>query len=143
MKVNKILDYGNCQVVRLGGKEAYVKVASLWTRTFYKADAMGKLAQHNETLISIVEVKSEAVQRKLMSLPREISITSTDGFKLPQNRGGHGSNVRVVYREVSRDHNRLLVEDGELKYRSLKQRNPRIVTTEGLNLRSGNNRSSL
>lgn len=143
MKVNKILDYGNCGIVRFRGKEAYVKVVSLRTGTFYKVDAMGKVAQHIEALDLVVEIKNEVVQRINMSLPGEASIKCISGLKLPQKRGGSDSNMGVEYRGVSRRRSSLRVEYGELEYCSFKQRDPRIISDEGLNQRSGNNRNYL
>ena len=95
MKVNKILDYGNCGIVRFRGEEAYVKVVSLRTGTFYKVDAMGKVAQHIEALDLVVEIKNEVVQRKFIQLPREVLASCVCGLKLPQKRGGSDSNMGV------------------------------------------------
>lgn len=143
MRVNKILDDGNCGLVRVRGKEAYVKVASLRTETLYKVGTMGELAQHNETLCSVVKIKSEVALRKFIHLPREVSITCVWGFNPPINRSGCVSNAVIVYREVSSDHSKLGAENGELKQDSFKLRNPSITLNEGSNLRSGNNRRSL
>ena len=143
MIVNKILDYGNCGIVRFRGKEAYVKVTSLWRRTSYKADVMGELAQHNETHCSVVDVKDEIASRKFIQLPREVLASCVCGLKLPRNRNGRRSNVRIEGQGVSRDRSKLLLKNGELEYRSFKLGNPRIMTDEGLNQRSGNNRNYL
>ena len=143
MKVNKILDYGNCGIVRFCGKEAYVKVVSLRTGTFYKVDAMGEFAQDNETHCSVVAVKDEIVSRKFIQLPREVLASCVYGLKLPRNRSSRCSNVRIKGQGVSRDRSKLLLANGELEYRSFKLGNPRIITDEGSNRRSGNNRKCL
>ncbi|MEO0797076.1 MAG: hypothetical protein AAFX93_18120 [Verrucomicrobiota bacterium] len=57
------LDNGNCVIVRLRGKEAYVKDVSLRTGTRYQADGVDELAQHSEVLSSTPEVNHEVVHR--------------------------------------------------------------------------------
>ena len=143
MKVNKILDYGNCGIERFRGEDAYVKVTSLMRRTSYKVDAMGELGQHNETHCSVVAVKDEIVSRKFIQLPREVLASCVYGLKLPRNRSSRCSNVRIKGQGVSRDRSKLLLANGELEYRSFKLGNPRIITDEGSNRRSGNNRKCL
>ena len=68
MNNKEILEKDNRQTARFGGKEVCIKVVSLRTETFYKADAMGKVAGHAEARSSVVEVKSGVVQRKFMCL---------------------------------------------------------------------------
>ena len=102
MNNNKILEKANCEPVRFRGKEVCIKVVSLRTETLYKAGAMGKGAGHSESRSSVVQVKSEAMERKFMQLPGEISITYGAGFNLPQKHSGAFSNGCIDYREVSR-----------------------------------------
>ena len=66
MNNKEILEKDNCEPVRFRGKEVCIKVVSLRTEMLYKADAMGKVAGHVEARSSVVEVKSEVVQRKFM-----------------------------------------------------------------------------
>ena len=61
------LDYGNCEIARFRGKEAYVKDVSLRTGTWYKADGMVKLAQHSEGLSSVPEVSHGSVSGEILS----------------------------------------------------------------------------
>lgn len=143
MTLNQILDYGNCEIVRSRGKEAYVKAVSLRTGTFYKVDAMGEMAQHIKALGLVVEIKNEVVQRINMQLPREASSSCLLGFNLPDKRSGPGSNVGIAWRGVSRGHSSLWAENGEHNEGSFKQRNPRITINEGPNRRSGYNKDYL
>ena len=129
--------------MRFRGEEAYIKVVSLRTETFYKVDSTGKMAQHIEALGLVGKIKSEVVQRINMQLPREISSSCFWGLNLPVTRSGSASNGRIVGREVSRSHNSLWDENGERNDRSFKRRNPRIIVDEGLNRRSGYNRNYL
>ena len=75
------LDYGNCEIVRFRGKEAYVKDVSLRTETWYKADGMVKLAQHSKGLSSMSEVNHEVVHRNNVLLPGEVSDCGLNRFK--------------------------------------------------------------
>ena len=76
------LDYGNCEVVRLGGEEAYVKDMSPRTGTVYKADNVDELAQHSEVYCSTLEVKTGVVYRNNMLLPGEaLLIGNPQSFK--------------------------------------------------------------
>ena len=104
MNNKEILEKDNCQNARFVGEEVCIKVVSLRTETLYKAGAMGKGADHSESRSSVVQVKSEAMQRKFMQLPGEISITYGAGFNLPQKHSGVFSNGCIDYREVSRGH---------------------------------------
>ena len=79
-KEKKELDDGNCGVVRLRGKEAYVKDSSLRTETGYKADCAGELVQHSDTHSSVQEVKLEVVCRNNGCLPEEASFVCGKGF---------------------------------------------------------------
>ena len=142
-EINKILEYGNCRLVRVCGKDAYVKDVSLWIRTFYKADAMDKVAQHTEVLDSVVEVKSEVVHWIYIHLPREALIPCVSGFNLSVKRSGSISDNWIENQGVSRDHSKLVAEYEGLKYRPFKLGNSRIRSIEGSNLRSGNNRTYL
>lgn len=103
-EVNKILDYGNCEIVRNRGKEAYVKIASLRTGTFYKVGWVDELAQHNKIHSSIQKIKKEVVQGKFIHLPEETSIISGDGFNLPVRSAVGSVMSQLHYRGVSRDH---------------------------------------
>ena len=144
MNNNKILEKDNCQTVRFGGKEVCIKVVSLRTETFYKADAMGKGAGHSESRSSVVKVKSEAMQRKFMQLPGEISITSNAGLNLPQRRSGVSSNRCIEYREVSRDRSSSEQRAGSSCHTIVcSEESGSLSQNEGSNLRSGNNRSDL
>ena len=141
---NKILDYDNCQTARNGGKEVYVKIVSLRTGTFYKADSAGKVAQHTEAHSSVVEVKNEAVQWKFIGLPEEISITCGAGFNLPSKRSGSFSNGWIEYREVSRDHSSPEPRAGSNCHAIVySEASGGLSQDEGSNLRSGNNRRDL
>jgi hypothetical protein len=142
-EINKILDYGNCGIARFCGEEAYIKVVSLRTETFYKVDSTGKMAQHIKALGLVGEIKNEVVQRINMQLPREVSSSCFLGLNLPDTRSGSASNGWIVWREVSRSHSSLWAENGERNDRSFKRRNPRIIVDEGLNRRSGYNRNYL
>jgi hypothetical protein len=75
------LDYGNCKIVRVCGKEAYVKDVSPRTGTWYKADGMVKLAQHSEGQSSVAEVNHGVVHRNNVLLPGEVSVRGLNGFK--------------------------------------------------------------
>lgn len=77
----QILAYGNCVIVRLRGKEAYGKDMSPRTETWYKADGMGKLAQHSEALGSVPEVNHGVVYRNSVFLPGEASAGGVGWFK--------------------------------------------------------------
>ena len=104
MNNKEILEKDNCQTTRFGGKEVCIKVVSLRTEMLYKADAMGKVAGHVEARSSVVEVKSEVVQRKFMQLPGEVSSVCGVGFKLPVKRSSVGRDASTERREVSRSH---------------------------------------
>lgn len=99
---NKELDYGNCGVVRLRGKETYVKGMGLRTGTGYKAGMAGELAQHSEALSSAMEVNPEVVCRNSASLPGEASSTCVTGLDVPSRSRGSSSNGRIEGRGVSR-----------------------------------------
>ena len=75
------LDYGNCEIVRFRGKEAYVKDVSLRTGTWYKADGRVKLAQHSEGLSSMSEVNHGVVHWNNVLLPGEASRRCIVWFK--------------------------------------------------------------
>ena len=62
------LDYGNCKLVRVCGKEAYVKDTSLRTGTVYKAGNVDELAQHSKVFCSTLKVKTGVVYRNNMLL---------------------------------------------------------------------------
>ena len=139
MNNNKILEKDNCQTARFGGEEVCIKVVSLRTETFYKAGAMGKGAGHSEARSSVVKVKSEAMQRKFMSLPGEISITSGAGFNLPQKRSGALRDERIDYREVSRDRSSSEHRAGSSCHTIVcSEESGSLNQDEGSNLRSGN-----
>ena len=55
-KEKKELDDGNCGVVRLRGKEAYVKDRSLRTEIGYKADCAGELALPRNSVTTLASV---------------------------------------------------------------------------------------
>ena len=78
-KEKKELDDGNCGVVRLRGKEAYVKDRSLRTETGSKADCAGKLAQHSDAHSSVQEVKQEVVCRNNVLFPGKASFVCGKG----------------------------------------------------------------
>ena len=70
---NKGRGYGNCEVARLGGKEACVKDVSPRTETGYKADGMGKLAPNSKARSSGPQVKSGVVHQNNVLLPGDAS----------------------------------------------------------------------
>ena len=111
-KEKKELEDGNCGVVRLRGKEAYVKDRSLRTETGYKADCAGKLAQHSDAHSSVQEVKPEVVCRNNVFLPGETSFVCGKGFNLLHNFRGSVSNGRITERGVSRDHSTVVNRAG-------------------------------
>jgi hypothetical protein len=77
----QILVYGNCGTVRSCGKAAYGKDVSPRTGTRYKADGMGKLAQHSEARGSMPEVNRGVVHRNSVPLPGEASLPCFVRFK--------------------------------------------------------------
>lgn len=134
------LDYGNCATVRLGGKEAYVKVVSLRTETSYKADAVDKLAQHSEVLGShAVEVNDEIVRRQLICLPREALSSCDAGLNLPCKRSGLCSNAWIQRQGVSRGHSSLAKRVGSSRrwVDPSDEESGGLRQDEGPNLRSG------
>jgi len=144
MNNNKILEKDNWQTARFVGKEVCIKVVSLRTETFYKAVAMGKGAGHSESRSSVVKVKSEAMQRKFMSLPGEISITCGTGFNLPQKCSGAFSDECIDYREVSRDRSSSEQRAGSSCHTIVcSEESGSLNQSEGSNLRSGNYRRDL
>ena len=139
MNNNKILEKDNYQTARFGGEEVCIKVVSLRTETLYKAGAMGKGAGHSEARSSVVKVKSEAMQRKFMQLPGEISITCGAG-----KRSGAFSDECIDYREVSRDRSSSEQRAGSSCHTIVcSEESGGLNQNEGSNLRSGNNRSDL
>jgi len=144
MNNKEILEKDNCEPVRFCGKEVCIKVVSLRTETFYKAGAMGKGADHSESRSSVVKVKSEAMQRKFMQLPGEISITSDAGLNLPQRCSGASSNGCIDYREVSRDRSSSEQRAGSSCHTIVcREESGSLNQDEGSNLRSGNYRRDL
>ena len=139
MNNNKILEKDNYQTARFGGEEVCIKVVSLRTETLYKAGAMGKGAGHSEARSSVVKVKSEAMQRKFMQLPGEISIASGAGKRSGELRDGC-----IDYREVSRDRSSSEQRAGSSCHTIVcDEESGGLNQNEGSNLRSGNNRSDL
>ena len=146
---NKEVDDGNCEVARLGGKEAYVKDMGLRIEMGYKADVAGKLAQHSEALSSAAEVNPEVACRNNVFLPGEISLTCDAGLDVPLKRRGWSSNGSIERREVSRDHSSRLKRAGSsCRPRPRPCRGPVplsgisgwLTGDEGPNLESGNDR---
>ena len=82
----KALDKSNCAAVRLGGKEAGVKAASLRTETGYEAGDADELVPHNEVPVSASQVKPGVVLRKFTSLPGETCAASR-----PSRGRSHGT----------------------------------------------------
>ena len=93
---NIILDYGNCEIARFRGKEAYVKDVSLRTETWYKADDMVKLAQHSKGLSSMSEVNHGVVHWNNVLLPGEASPRCIVWFK-STNMGDATLSAMPVY----------------------------------------------
>ena len=87
LRKERILDYGNCDLARDRGKEAYVKDVSPRTETWYKADGMGELAQHSEALGSVPEVNHGVVHWNNAFLPGEASPRRSGGFKSTHKAG--------------------------------------------------------
>ena len=139
---NKELDDGNCEVARLGGKEAYVKGMGLRTETGYKADMAGELAQHSEALSSAMEVKPEVACRNNVFLPGEISPACDAGLDVPSKRRGRFSNGSIDRREVSRGHSSRLKRAGSSCRRIIRPAKVSgwLTGDEGPNLESGNDR---
>ena len=65
----------------------------------YKADGMGKLAQHSQARCSVPEVNGAAAQQEFTSLLREICAPGA-----AETPGAAGREVRRVSTEVSRGH---------------------------------------
>ena len=84
IKINQILDYGNCEIARFRGKEAYVKSVSPRTGRFYKAGMADELAQHSKVLDSAMKVKNRVVQKQFTCLPREALSRRFRGFQSTQ-----------------------------------------------------------
>ena len=101
MKI-KELDDGNCRIVRLCWKEAYVKEMGLRIETGYKAVMVGKLAQHSKAHSSAIQVNPEVVYRNNMSLPGEASRISGVGLDRPIRCRGGISNGSIEPGGVSR-----------------------------------------
>ena len=111
------LDYGNCEVERLGGKEACVKRVSLRTGTVYEAVSAGELAQHNEALCSVLKVKTEVVRGNNMLLPGEALLPCDCGLNLPVKDRGTPSNGGIEQQGVSRDRSSYPQRAGVLGFR--------------------------
>ena len=90
----RILDYGNCGIVRFRGKEAYVKDVSPRTETWYKADGAGELAPHSEALGSVPEVNHGVVHQNNTFLPGEASSCLFGGFKSTRKTGAPAAAMR-------------------------------------------------
>ena len=133
-------DQGNCGVVRLRGKEAYVKDVSPRTGTWYKADGMGELAQHSEALSSLPEVNHGVVHRNNAFLPGEASLPC--GAARHCGASGDG---RATGRGVSRGRSSRIERAGSSRRRVTR---PAKVTGglrrgEGPNRTCGTNRKGL
>lgn len=126
--------------MRLGGKEAYVKLVSLRTERCYKADGVDKLAQHSEVYGSIPEVKHQVVQGRFMHLPGEASLCArAEALALYPERG-IGSSEESAEAIVGWSKEPGVVgHTGGVGRRYREERAP----SEGLNLSSGNHRSWL
>ena len=83
IKINQILDYGNCEIARFRGKEAYVKSVSPRTGRFYKAGMADELAQHSKVLDSAMKVKNRVVQKQFTCFPGRSCLAASEGFNLP------------------------------------------------------------
>lgn len=138
----KELDYGNCEVATLGGKEAYVNDMGLRTGTGYKADVAGKLAQHSEALSSVAEVKPEVVYQNNVFLPGEASSPCGIGLNLPERCRGRSSDGSIERRGVSRGHSSCLKRAGSSCRRVTRPAKVSgwLTGNEGPNLESGNDR---
>jgi len=134
---NKIQDEGNCGVARLGGKEAYVKLASLRTERCYKADGVDELAQHGEVCGSTPEVKHQVVQGRFMCLPREASLCARAQALALSSERGIGNSEESAETIVGWSN-----EPGVVGHTVGVGRRYRegLTPCEGLNLSSGNNR---
>lgn len=97
----QILAYGNCEIVRFGGKAAYGKDMSPRTGTWYKADGMGELAPHSEALGSVSEVNHGVVYRNNVFLPGEASWPCVVGFKSTVMNDAALAAMSVLSREES------------------------------------------
>ena len=126
------LDYGNCEVVRLRGKEAYVKDVSPRTETEYKADGMGELAQHSEARSSVPEVNSGVVHRNNVFLPGEALLPGGTGFR----HCGASRDGRATGRGVSRGRSSRIERAGSSRRRVTRP----VKVTGGLRRGEGPNR---
>lgn len=140
MKIEE-LDYGNCAIVRLCGKEAYINGMGLWTRTGYKAGMADELAQHSEVHSSAMKVKPEIVCQNNMFLPRESSLACDTGFNLPSKYCGEFSNESIELRAVGRAHSSCSKRAGSSwPCLARSEESGGLICSEGANLRSVNNR---
>ena len=139
IEINQILDYGNCEIVRFRGKEAYVKSVSPRTERFYKAGMADELAQHSKVHDSAMKVKNRVVQRQFTRLPREALLPCYAGFNLPSKRSGSCSNVWIQRQGVSRGHSSPVERAGSNRRRAdpSDEGSGGLRQDEGLNLRSG------
>ena len=141
----KELDYGNCGIARLRGKEAYVKDAGLRIETGYKAGMAGKLAQHSEAPGSAMQVNPEVARRNSAFLPREASSARGVGLDVPSRRRSSSSDGRIVGRGVSRGRSSRLIRAGSSCRRIIRPAKvPGGLTCgEGPKLGGGNDRRRL
>ena len=79
MKITKILEKGNCGRVTDRGQEACIKAVSSRTETSYKAESLGKGAQHSEALSLGDTVDDGIVQLEFTLLSGEIPIPNRNG----------------------------------------------------------------
>ena len=135
------LDYGNCEIARFRGKEAYVKDMSPRTGTVYKAGNADELAPHSEVLCSALKVKTGVVYRNNMLLPGEALLSCDAGLNLPFKRSGLCSNVWIQRRGVSKGHSSPVKRAGSSPrfrfYAGSDEGSGGLRQDEGLNLRSG------
>ena len=134
--INEILEKGNCDSVRNGGKEACINSASLRTEMSSEAEVPGKLAQHNETLRSGTTVDGKAVQLEFTFLSGEASMSCVS-----KTESGVTGNRCVKHGGVSRRHSTDQALSGrpelERRKRSLRCAEPTTKPKGG----AGNHRS--
>jgi hypothetical protein len=122
------LDRSNCGIVRSRGKEAAVKPVSRRTEMPFKADGVGKLAQHSHAPCSAPEVNGAVAQAEFVSLLREVCSPGPATAS-----GAASSNGRRAGAEVSRGHSTESNEPGAVRPAETK-RPDGLTTREGLNL---------
>jgi hypothetical protein len=123
------LDRSNCGIARSRGKEAAVKPVSRRTEMPFKADGVGKLAQHSNAPCSASEVNGAVAQAEFASLLREICSPSPAVAS-----GAASSNGRREGAEVSRGRSTESNEPGADERPAKTKRPDGLTTREGLNL---------